>query len=913
MLDWRSEIRHRLELPELKGLREERIAEEISGQLQDFYEEALNQRLPEGEAVQYALDRFDWSTLADGLHHSERRQRRPRFSVWTEKLEGRFRLRGGVWIMLADTVQDVKYAFRQLRNNPGVTGAAVLCMAIAIGGGAVLYSTAVLTLLQPSLASEPDRVVRIYTRWEGANEYNSMSYPDFEDIRREVNAFEHVVLATPLPMNLAINDRSRRAWGSLVSWDFFQCFGAEMELGRSFLPEEDDTEGTHPVTVISYGLWQDRFGADPDIIGRQIHINRYPFTIIGVAEEGFYGDSVGLVMRLWVPVAMHSQAAPVLPDIHVRDDHMFRSVICRLSPGVTFEQAEEEVGSLRERLAERYPDIYTGKTYNMLPEEEASLDPMVRAGFRQFITFGFVIIGLVLILSCANVAGLLLARTAGRRREIGIRMALGAGRGRLMRSLLAESAILAFLAGILGFLITLALNSASNGISVPMDLPMEVGTGNVTSWSDILFIILSISAATLLISLTPALHATRENIVTALRSGNNMLSRRAAFSRRMLVTVQVAASLTLLVGGGLVLRGMQHMQDIDPGFDPDNQLLVSLDLAMQGYSEEDGRNFLRDLESRLVTLPGVEAVGMALNVPLSLTSQTHGCEPEGYEVPEGERLLVMVNTIDEGYFTAMGISILEGRGFTAFDDGDSQPVLVVNEAFRNRFWPGESPVGKQVKHADTWYQVVGMVPTGKYFALSEDPQPQYYYAFKQHYFGMMTFHIRVGSNPLTLVDAVRREVAELDPMLPMGELNTMASRISFSLMPYNIATGVMWMFGFIAMLLASIGLYGLVAYFVNRQTQEIGIRMALGALNGDVLRFVVGRGMRLAFVGLGIGLICSVGVTVLASAALPGISLFEPLLMVIPLLLLAVIALLASLMPARRAIRITPVDALRVE
>jgi predicted permease len=392
-----------------------------------------------------------------------------------------------------------------------------------------------------------------------------------------------------------------------------------------------------------------------------------------------------------------------------------------------------------------------------------------------------------------------------------------------------------------------------------------------------------------------------------------MLSRRAAFSRRMLVTVQVAASFTLLVGGGLVLRGMQHMQDIDPGFEPENQLLVSLDLAMQGYSEEEGRIFFHDLKNRLNTMPGVEAVGLALNIPLSLMAQTHGCEPEGYEIPEGERLLVMVNTVDEGYLAAMGIPILEGRGFTAFDDEDAPPILVVNEAFRDRYWPGESPIGKRVKHADTWFEVVGMVPTGKYFALGEKPRPQYYYAFNQNYFGMMTVHVRVDSDPLALVDAVRREVADLDPMMPVGELNTMAGRISFSLMPYSIATGVMWMFGLIAVLLASIGLYGLVAYFVNRQTREIGIRMALGALNSDVLRFVVERGMRLTFVGLGIGLICSMGVSVLASTTLPGVRLFEPLLMGIPLLLLAVIALLASFFPARRAIRITPMDALRVE
>lgn len=912
MRDWKKDVRDRLLLPELKGLREERIIEEIVVQLEDFYQEARGHGLSEDKAEEEALGRIDWETLKDGLDRSERRRRRPRSVIWMETLGNRMRQWGGFWIGVANTLQDMRIALRQIRQRPGVTVAAVLCLAIATGGGAVLYTQAVATLLQPSLAEDPDRMVRIYTRWEGSEEYASVSYPDFEDLRREVETFESVVLATPVPMNLATEDRSRRVWGELVSADYFRSFGVEMVMGRTFLPEEDESEGTHPVVVISYGLWQSRFGGDPDIIGRQIHINRHPFTIIGVTEEEFYGDSVGLVMRLWVPVAMYREAAPMLSDIHIRDDHMFRSAICRLETGVTFDQAVEQVEVLRDRLAEQYPDIYTGKTFNLLPEREASLDPLVRADFKRFIFFGFVIIAFVLVLACANVAGLLLARTAGRRREIGIRMALGAGRGRLMRSLLAESATLALVAGFLAFVIAMLLHGASNSISVPMDLPLVLGSGAIIYWSDILFIFVATVIAAVLISLTPAIQASRENIASALSSGDGMQPRQATLSRRMLVTVQVAASFTLLVGSGLVLRGMQHMQDVDPGFDPQNQLLATVDLAMQGYSDDEGRIFCRELKSRLRNLPGVEAVGMALNIPLSLTAQTNACEPEGYEIPEGERLLAGVNIVDEGYFAAMGIPILEGRVFTEFDNEEAPPVIIVNEAFRDRFWPGESPIGKRVKHADVWMEVVGMVPTGKYFSLGEDPSPHYYYAFDQNYFGMMTIHIR-GSEPLALVDAVRREVAELDPMLPVGELNSMAGRISFSLMPYSIATGVMFMFGLIAVLLASIGLYGLVDYFVSRQTKEIGIRMALGALNSDVLRFVVGRGMRLTFTGLAIGLVCAIGISMLARTVLPGLDSVEPLLLGIPLLLLGMIAFLASFFPAHRATRIAPVDALRIE
>ncbi|MFC1545368.1 ABC transporter permease [Gemmatimonadota bacterium] len=913
MPDWRSEIRERLDLPELQGLREERIIEEITVQLHDFYEEALGRMLPEIEAEQYAIDRIDWETLSDGLRLSERRRRRPRFAIWAESMAGRLRVRGGLWIWITDMGKDMMIALRQVRKNPGVTAAAVLCLAVAIGGGAVLYSMAVGTLLQPSTAENPDRIVRIYTRWEGGNEFSSVSLPDFEDIRREVGVFDRLVLATPMSMNLTIDDQNSRVWGSLVSGDFFECFGTEMELGRGFLPEEDRTDDTHPVVVVSYGFWQERFGSDPDIVGQQIQINRYPFTVIGVAGKGFYGDSVGMVMRLWIPVAMHTRAAPLLTDIHKRDNHLFRSIICHLRPGVSVGQAAEQVDMMRASLADRYPDLYTGKAFTVLPEKEASLDPMVRGGFVQFISFGSAIVALVLILSCANVAGLLLARTEGRRQEIGIRVALGAGRGRLMRSLLAESAVLAIIAGVLACIIAVVLNGASGSMTAPMDIPIAFGTGKAILWSDILFIFSATVAATVLISLTPAIHASRANIASALKSGSNMLSRRATFSRRILVIVQVAASFTLLVGGGLVLRGMEHMREIDPGFDAGNQLLLSLDLTVQGYSEEEGSAFFRDLKDRLSTLPGVEAVGMAFNIPLSLMSQTHVCDPEGYMIPEDERLQVMVNTVDEGYFTAMGIPILEGRSFGVFDDESAPPVIIVNEEFRDRYWSGESPIGKRVKHGDTWFEVVGMVPTGKYFSLSERSRPHYYYAFGQSYQGLMTIHIRSDSYPLALADAVRREVADLDQALPVDELSTMAGRISFSLMPYSIASGVMWMFGCIAMLLASIGLYGLVSYFVNRQTREIGVRMALGAVNSDVLRYVIGRGMRLTLVGLGIGLVCAAGVSVMAGATFPGIRAFEPLILGIPMLLLILIAFLASYFPARRAIRITPIDALKAE
>jgi predicted permease len=427
------------------------------------------------------------------------------------------------------------------------------------------------------------------------------------------------------------------------------------------------------------------------------------------------------------------------------------------------------------------------------------------------------------------------------------------------------------------------------------------------------FIVVASGLATIIISLAPALFASREDAAEALRLGTGSRPRQASFSRRALVAVQVAASFTLLVGGGMVLKGMQQLQTVDPGFDPERQLVARVDLVLQNYSEAEGRLFHRRLRENLIGRPEIEAVGLAFNIPLSLSMQTHGIEPEGYEIPEGERLLVDVNTVGEGYFEAMGISFIEGRPFNASDTPDTHPVVIVNEAFRDRFWPGESPLGKRVLRGDAWFDVVGMVPTGKYFGLGEDPKPYMYYAFGQHYEGMTNIHIRTAGDPLLMVDTVRREIGALDPTLPVQELNAMTGRIDFALMPFRIATGAMWTFGLIAVLLSSIGLYGLVAYFVNRQKREIGIRIALGAVRGDVLRHVIGRGMRLTVTGLAIGFIFALGAASLASTAIRGLRVFDPVLLGIPMILLGAIAFVASLFPALLAARIAPAETLRVE
>jgi len=807
--------------------------------------------------------------------------------------------------------RDLRYAFRQLLRNPGFALAAVACLALGIGANSSTFTFANALLLKRNpQVKEPERLVRLFIHWSSGLRLGSFSYPDYLDFRNRNEVFTGLVAERLLPVHLSAGDRNEKIWGSIVSANYFSELGVEASLGRGFRPEEDQTPGAHPVVVLSHGLWERRFAAAPGVIGQTVVLNRRPFTIVGVAPQGFTGTNTGIASEIWAPITMAGQLNPD-SDLNARGDHWIGFVIGRLKPGVGLAQARESLNALMANLTKEYPDTNTGKSVDVYAEAEASLHPMVRSGFAGFLRVMFAVVGLILVLACANVAGLLLARALGRRREIAIRMALGAARGRLIRQLLVESSLLSLLGGAAGLLLAVWLTRLIVSFQPTTDLPLWIDTS--IDLRVLGFTFFAAVAAGILFGLAPALQTTRQGLVPSLKEGSPQGGRSTRL-RNVLVVGQVALSAGLLVAAGLAVRSLQKAQSIDPGFNPDNQLVAALDLDLQGYDEAAGREFQRRLRERMSSLPGVAAVGLARDVPLQLSSSQRGTVPEGYVTPPGAaNPSIDYNVVDYGYFEAMGVAILRGRAFSERDDEKAPPVLIVNEAFAKRFWPDQDPIGRRVRTAGKNHEVVGVAKDGKYFSLGEDPKAYMYFPLAQDYHASTVMHLRSAGDPEALLGAVRREIRGLDPLLPIADLKTMHAALGFALIPARMAAGVVSAFAGIALLLAAVGLYGVIAYSVTQATRDIGIRVALGASSRDVLRMVLGGGMRLALTGLAIGLAAGVALARLMQGILYGVSASDPFSYASASLVLITAALLASFFPARRATRVDPMVALRAE
>ncbi|MBZ5496079.1 MAG: ABC transporter permease [Acidobacteriia bacterium] len=811
---------------------------------------------------------------------------------------------------MKDLIQDLRYGWRQLWQSPGLTLAAVLCIALGIGANSATFSIANAVLWRKPMVGEPDRLVRIFVTWSSGLKYGSFSYPDYVDVRDRNDVFTGLVANSIMPFHLTAGDRNERIWGAVVSGNYFSELGLEPILGRAFLPEEDGMPGGRPVAVISDGLWQRRFGADRAVIGRTVLLNARPYTIIGVAPRGFYGTNTGLGQEIWVPITMVGQMGDERRALTSRGNRWIQSIIGRLKPGITIEQASASVNSLMVHLSEEYPNTNKGTSAQLLWDADASLHPEVRDGFVRFMRLMFGVVGVILLLSCTNVAGLLLARSASRRKEIGIRMALGANRLRLIRQLLSESVLLSLLAGGVGLLLGVWLIGLVRSFSPPSDLPIRLDIGLDGSVLAFTFVVTVVTGV--LFGSTPALSTTKTDLVTVLKEGSPVQLAGASRLRRILVAGQVALSLALLIAASLVVRSLQNARNLDPGFNPEHQVVAALDLGLQQYDEAKGRQFIRSLRDRLRSLPGVEAVGFADNLPLSLSSSQTGARPEGYTPPPSANdPLIDYATVDYGYFAAMGIPVLRGRGFSETDNVSAPPVIVINETFAQRFWPGQDPIGKHVRTGRKDQLVIGVVKNGKYFSLGEEPKAFLYLPLEQNHRASVFLHVRTAVDPDGFLQTVRKEVQSLDDKLPLADLKTMHAAMGFALLPARMAAGVVSAFAFLALFLAAVGLYGVMAYSVSQSIRDIGIRMALGAQAGDVLKLILGGGMTLTSIGLGIGLVVGFFLTGLMKGLLYGISPTDPLSYGSAIAVLAMVALLAVLLPARRATRVDPMVALR--
>jgi predicted permease len=798
---------------------------------------------------------------------------------------------------------------------------AVLSLALGIGANTTIFSLLNALLLRPLPGRDPARLATVYTSDYSGPLYGASSYPDYLDFRTESQAFDGLAAYGVQPVVLSEGGESQRALAQLVSGNLFDVIGLRVAYGRTVLPAEE-APGQHPVAVVSDALWRTRFGADPALVGRTIALNGRPYTVVGIAPAGFAGMLRGISMDVFVPLAMR----PALTGESL-DERGNRGLILigRLKPGLEIEDARSELSLIARRLHASYADNWTNRlgeprVVSVLPEHASRVVPQVRGAVAGFLGVLLAAVGLVLLLACSNVASLLLARASVRRREIAVRMALGAGRARLVRQLLAESLLLACGAGALG--VALAAISLRLILAFQPPLPVSLALGLELDRRVLLFALLLSIATGVVFGLWPALRASSASPIESLKAGaSGSRVRRRFAARDALVIAQVAGSLVLLIGAGLFLRSLSNARAIDPGFDPNGVLVFSLDLGAQGYESARGAAFYTALQERLAAAPGVASVSLATHLPLSLDGERRGFRPLGYTPGPGEDMEVHSSFVGADYFQTMRSALARGRGFSAQDAPGTRPVVVVNEAFVRRFWPGRSGLGERLvvpwatggQFHDVTLEVIGVARDGKYISLGEEPLPFIFYPHRQLYRAEVRVMVRTLGDPAGLVPEVRRQVEALDGSLPVYDVKTLVAHLGTALFPARAAATLLGLTGALALLLAAIGLYGVLSYAVALRTREIGVRVALGAQRADVVALVVGRALRLAGTGVAIGLSLALGVTRFLAFLLYGTSpLDAPTFAAIPALLLSV-ALLAAWDPARRALRVDPAVCLREE
>jgi predicted permease len=820
---------------------------------------------------------------------------------------------------------DARLAARRLRTSPGFTLAAVLSLGLGIGATTTLASLVQAVLLRPLPVADPERVVAVYTSDYSGPAYGASSYPDYLDFRAS-GVFDGLVAYQIAPIGLSSDGASARVWAEFVTGDYFATLGIPVARGRALAPADD---GAHapPVAVVSHALWQRLLGGDAAVLGRAVTLSGRPFTVVGVAPPGFSGLTRGLAMDVWVPMA----SRPVLgADARVLEARGDRGLLLlgRLPPGVPLAAAEARLrtlaASLRERHAQEWTDVREQtRRIGLLPEWQARLQPMLAAPVQLFLALLGAIATIVLLTACANVANLFLARLARRRREVAVRLSLGAGRGRLVRQLLAETLLVALVGGALGTLLAYAATGALASARLPLPLPVAL---DVQPDPRVLAFAVAVSLLTgLALGLLPSLAAARGDVVSGLKDGAPARFGRGRL-RGAFVVAQVALSLVLLCGAFLFLRGLGRAAAIDPGFDGGPVLAVPVDLVLSGYDEARTVAFEGRLRERAAGLDGVTAVALAANVHLDpLSSVRRGLTVEGHAPAEGEDMEVHAAAVGAGFFEALALPLVRGRGFTDADRPGTPGVAVVNETFARRYWPGQDPIGRRLSTSGPegpYLQVVGVARDAKYGSLGEDPRAFFYVAFAQDFrfvrstgeFVPATVLVRTtGGDPLARAAAVRQAVQDVDPLVTVSPARPLADLVGLSTLPSRVAGSVLLAFGALGLGLAALGLSGIVAQSVAQRTREFGVRLAIGARRGQIVRLALAEGSRLVAVGLVLGLALGLVLARLVSSLLFGLSTVDPVTFVgAPAMLLSV-ALAAAWVPARRASRVDPVACLRSE
>ena len=816
-------------------------------------------------------------------------------------------------------LKDIRYGVRMLLKNPGVTVVAVITLAFGIGANTAIFSGVSAFLMRPLSVPNASELIRPMEVTEERDLHDEMSYPDFLEYRNQATSFMGLAADDMIQAAIDSENQNDVIWGQAVSANYFDVLQVTPAMGRGFLPDEDKVVGASPVVVLSQSFWQRRLGSDVGIVGKTVQLNNRAYQVIGVAPEKFVGTKFALALDFWVPISMAEELRRNPGLLSERGSH-WMNVIGRLKPGVSTAQASAEMTAIAARLNQAYPDNRANNTRAKVMYEVDGRFEDLGGVFKSAGAIAMAIVGLILLIACANVANLMLARVAARRKEIGIRLALGANRARLIRQLLTESLLLSLLGGGLGLLLAFWVTDLMQGF-VPI-LEYNIVNNFFAIDSRALIFTLVITLATgLIFGLAPAWQSSNPDVVPVLKGASEAAwqGKRGAFTlRNVLVVAQVSLSLVVLVCGGLFIKSFRKAQTMDPGFDNANGLILSLSPALIGYEAEQSRNFYRQAVERVSHVPGVDAVAFARMLPLGDSSNSNGPV-----LKEGETLArgsagrnIMTTVVSPGYFNTMQIPFIEGRDFDDRDQPKTQRVIIINQRMAQLLWPGESAVGKRIfigPDSHDAIEVVGVVKTGKYRNLAEDPKPFFYYSMGQLRPTTMAMIVRGSVDPRSLVGPIRGQIQEIDRRVPIFAVKTMSEHMTYALWAPNMAASFSLAFGVVAILLSAVGLYSVMAYIVSQRTREVGIRMALGADRTHVMKMITEQGMRLAAIGVGIGLVLALALAKLVSSLLIGVSGYDvPTFVLVPALL-AGVALVACYLPARRATKVDPLIALRYE
>ena len=848
-----------------------------------------------------AWERLDWRDKLDLF-------RRSTSAFWDALWLFRQQLEAGMFL-------DLRYGARMLIRHKGFTAAAVVTLALGIGANTAIFSLLDKIVVRALPVEQPDRLV---TFLGGAERFPlAVSYPMYTAIRDRVPLIPALAAYSPRPFSLADGAAADRVTGAVVSGNYFSMLGVRPAIGRFFAPDEDRTPGTHAVAVIGHGLWRRRFGSDPAIVGRSISVNARPFTVIGVAPPEFTGTTRGTTVDVYVPTVMAPTVLPGWSRVLDSPNWGWLHVIGRLAPGATRAQAQ---AAFMEVAAELDPGA----------KPPAAPDPMILAdrrpqvqvldgsgGYREEVEnltrplqLLMAAVGFVLLIACANVANLLLARAVTRRQEIAIRLAAGASRWRIVRQLLTEGLLLAGVGGAAGLFVAAQLTALLTSVQQQVTYLPRTIDGTIDARALAFTLVIAIVTG-IAFGLAPARQALSSDLVSGLKSGVPGRGARGLTLRGVLIVAQVALSVIVLVGAGLCLKGVRALQAIDTGLQPSRVVTASFDPGLAGYDEQRGRRFVDAVTRRVAALPGVESVAWGEIVPFSDFFDIGSASVEGYR-PEGERMAFDFNTVSSGYFRTIGLPLASGREFTSADTATSLPVVLINEAAARRYWRGRVPVGGHINRGRS-AEVIGVVRDSRVKKVSDETKPTIYLPLAQNRGANMTLHVRASGDPRSVLSRIRQELQAIDPRLPAYNLQTLDAQKNGSLYAERLSAMLLTLFGALAIALVAVGLYGMLSYSVAERTREVGVRLALGATRGDLMSMVIRRGLVLTVLGAMAGIAGALAAVRVLKGLLFGVSPTDPQVFVLVPLGLAAVALLACWIPARRATRLNPLAALRHE